>query len=74
MTKTRRNPDEVRSDRLRWGFFGLAIGSIIAYFAILGSPILIVINVPRASESENRGENQVFSDSDAIGVGEDAEE
>ncbi|TFK76339.1 hypothetical protein BDN72DRAFT_808740 [Pluteus cervinus] len=52
-----RNQEDVQFDRIRWGFFGLAIGSVVAYFATVGSPIRLIVDVPKGvalPESQGR--------------------
>lgn len=42
-----RTPDDAEHEKLTWVFCGLALGSVIAYFAIMGSPIIAVSSVLR---------------------------
>lgn len=42
-----RTPEDAEHEKLTWVFFGLALGSVIAYFAIMGSPIIAVSSVLR---------------------------
>ncbi|KAF8969846.1 Tom37 C-terminal domain-containing protein [Flammula alnicola] len=52
--KKQSSPEEIHDAQIRWGFFGLVIGSFAAYFAILGPRYNIVRNVAaeRSSEEE----------------------
>lgn len=60
---TRRGADttskeDVQFARIRWGFFGLALGSVFAYFAVVGSPIRIIVKTPGRQERFTQEDKQ----------------
>ncbi|KXN92218.1 hypothetical protein AN958_08671 [Leucoagaricus sp. SymC.cos] len=54
-----RTPEDVEYEKFTWGFIGLALGSVVAYFAILGSPIRIVRIVQEGEEEEEEEEEDL---------------
>lgn len=51
-----RTPEDAEYEKLTWGFIGLALGSVVAYFAIMGSPIRVVRVVQEDEEDEEDGD------------------
>jgi len=53
-----KSSEDVHYDRMRWGFYGLAIGSVAAYLAVVGGSKFeeILAIVARASEEEEEEE------------------
>lgn len=48
-----RTDEDVQYEKLTLGFIGLALGSVVGYFALLGSPIRIVVRkVDKDGEEE----------------------
>jgi sorting and assembly machinery component 37 len=47
-----RTSEDAEYEKLTWGFVGLALGSVVAYFTIMGSPIHIVIGRTVEEEDE----------------------
>lgn len=38
-----KTPEDVQYDKMRWGFFGLTLGCLVAYFVVVGRNIKIVV-------------------------------
>ncbi|KAF8643848.1 hypothetical protein AX16_008865 [Volvariella volvacea WC 439] len=51
------SPEEVQFRRFTWGFFGFALGSVFAYFTVVGSPIKIVVMPSEKLEEDTEDEN-----------------
>jgi hypothetical protein len=55
------SPEDIHYKRMRWGFFGLLIGSLATYFAIVGPQYKIAFRVvemesPGAADRNGEGE------------------
>lgn len=38
-----KTPEDLQYDKMRWGFFGLTLGCLVAYFVVVGRNIRIVV-------------------------------
>lgn len=47
-----RTSEDREYEKLTWGFIGLALGSIVSYFAIMGPPIRIIVKNVDGDEGE----------------------
>ncbi|KAF5357900.1 hypothetical protein D9756_001416 [Leucocoprinus leucothites] len=56
-----RSSEETEYEKLTWGFIGLALGSVVAYFTIMGSPIQVVW-VPADLEDMEDEEDEMDED------------
>lgn len=57
-----RAPEDARHEKLTWGFFGLALGSVVAYFAAMGFPIIVSRSVLEDEEDEAEDEEDINED------------
>jgi len=54
-----RAPEDAKHEKLTWGFFGLALGSVAAYFAVMGFPIIVSRSVLEDEEDEVEDEEEI---------------
>jgi len=62
ITARERAPEDVKHEKLTWGFFGLALGSVAAYFAVMGFPIIVARSVLEDEEDEEEDEEEIDED------------
>lgn len=54
---SKRAPEDVEYEKLTWGFIGLALGSVVAYLAIMGSPVQIIVRKAEEEEGEEEDDD-----------------
>lgn len=60
--------EDIYYDRMRWAFFGLSIGSLVAYLVVVGAPVLKQL---RLVQAQPRSANDIGVDlEDAEDLGE----
>ena len=47
-----KSEDEMRFDRIRWSFYGVALGCIAAYIVIVGQVRIAIEETPKSGEGE----------------------
>jgi sorting and assembly machinery component 37 len=52
-----RTQEDIQYERLSWGFIGLALGSVAAYIAVMGSPIRLSIQEVGELDEEDDGDD-----------------
>ncbi len=48
-----RSSEDVEYEKLTWAFIGLALGSIVSYFALMGPPVRIIVRKSEEDEDED---------------------
>lgn len=54
-----KSPEDIYHDRMRWAFFGLSIGSLVAYLVVVGAPVLKQL---RLAQAQPRSANDIGVD------------
>ncbi|KAF9454643.1 hypothetical protein P691DRAFT_796183 [Macrolepiota fuliginosa MF-IS2] len=60
------NPEDAEYEKLTLGFIGLAIGSVVTYFALMGSPIRVVVRRLDQDDGEEEDEGEEEEEEEAI--------
>ncbi|KAM6500393.1 hypothetical protein JOM56_003407 [Amanita muscaria] len=61
-TSRTRSEDEIRFDKLRWSFFGLVVGSMVAYLSVVGRNVKI--RIVRAEDVAEEEEDEELEEGD----------